>query len=106
VSVETVDRSMLGKTTYRASGYRNTDDMVDLREVDAREYKTLSAAKLAARSWITKGAREFAIYRGTYESDEFNDEVHGRVLDAVWRQDDDVMWLGWIDGDGIDWEEQ
>lgn len=106
MTVATKDRAKLGQRTYQAAGYVDTDALVDLAAIAAGEYRTLPAAKLAARSWLAKGATEFTVYVGTYRSDEIADAEYGVVLDAVWdRDDNDPQWHGFLAGDRIDWEQ-
>jgi len=103
--IETRDRAMLGKTTYRGYGYRHVDDLADHVTVGEGEYKTLSAAKLAARSWIPEGATLFVVDRGTYQPDDIVDHEFGVVLNAVWERDPEAASYGHLEGERVSWEQ-
>jgi hypothetical protein len=97
-----MEMSKVGQTTYQANGYVWRDD--EPVTVADGDYKTLPAAKLAARSWLARGATHFTIWRGTRVSDGLADEDLGYVELAIWDQDDRWIVNGvfGVDG-GIDW---
>lgn len=107
MAVTTKDRAKVGQTTYRASGsVWDGDEHHDVPGCDG-EYKTLPAAKLAARSWLRKGAEWFCITRGTWEAQDISDEEYGVVRHAHWDQDETWIVNGCPDGQGgIDWTEE
>lgn len=105
---ETHDYAKLGQTTYHARGIVWPEDPNESWvEVGGGEYKTVPAAKLAACSWMAKGAAEFTIERGTYVDNSFDDDDYRHVRDAEWQHDENWIINGQLNGNGgIEWTEE